>query len=130
MIEGGIAKGVEMEDGREFLANKLIASSLDPLQTFLRLIEKKHLDKEFIEKIEGWKWGKWSLFGVHLVLDEAPKFSVPAADQAFIIVMGYVTQEDLIDHWKAVEEGRLLKEAGFHCSFPSIHDRSPGQTRL
>jgi len=71
IIENGRAVGVQMYDGREVRA-KVVASSLDPQTNFLKLVGKEHLDKAMISNVEGWKWDKWSLFTVHLALNEPP----------------------------------------------------------
>jgi phytoene dehydrogenase-like protein len=76
--------------------------------------------------IEGWKWEKWSLLTTHLAIDGRPHFAAASSDpkinEAFVYVLGYETVEDLIKHWKAIENGELLEAAGLNCCFPSIHD--------
>jgi phytoene dehydrogenase-like protein len=37
-------------------------------------------------------------------------------------VVGYESEQDLINHWEAVRKGELMEGAGFNCCFPSVHD--------
>ncbi len=123
IVEDGVARGVELDDGTVIEANKFVCSSIDPGQTFLKLVGEEQLAPDFAAKIKNWQWEEWSLFGVHLALDAAPQFAAAASDinQAFICVLGYESEQDLIDHWQAIKHGELT-DGGFNCCFPSIHD--------
>ena len=46
---------------------------------------------------------------------------MPNISKAFIYVMGYESEKDLINHWEAIRKGELI-DGGFNCCFPSIHD--------
>jgi len=46
VIEGGEARGVEMEDGVVYEAGKAIISTIDPQQTFLDLVGEENIDHE------------------------------------------------------------------------------------
>jgi phytoene dehydrogenase-like protein len=125
IVEDGTATGVEMEDGTVHKA-KFVASSLDPYQTFLTLVGEEHLDDHFVLRVNDWKWEWDSLFVVHFALDKAPQFTAassnPDLERAFIHVVGYESEQDLINHWEAVRKGELMEGAGFNCCFPSVHD--------
>lgn len=122
LVEGGTARGVELEDGRVIEAEKGIISTVDPHQTFLKLVGPDKLDKDFIDRLNDWKWEGWSLFETHLALESAPQFNHPETAGAYIHVMGYETTQDLINHWEAIKRGELLEGAGFNACFPSLHD--------
>lgn len=128
IIEDGAAKGVEIEDGTVIEADKAVVSSIDPFQTFLKLVGEENLDKDFMERVKDWKWEEWSLFGVHLALEEAPNFTAAASDpeinKAFIYILGYETSEDFINHYQSIARGELMENAGFNCCFPTVHDPS------
>ena len=135
IVEDGAAKGVELEDGTEIRADKAVVSTIDTHQTFLKYIGEDKLDKDFVDMIKIWQWEKWSLFDVHLALEEAPNFtaaaSIPELNQAFIYVLGYETSEELKNHWESMRSGELPENAGFNCCFPSVHDpyqAPPGRT--
>jgi phytoene dehydrogenase-like protein len=126
IVEGGEAKGVEMEEGIVYEATKAVISSIDPVQTFLELIEEDKLEDEFVEKVKGWQWETYSLLGIHSALEERPQFSAaasnPEINNAFIYILGYEKLEDLIDYLDAIYQGELPKNIGFNCCFPSNHD--------
>jgi len=128
MVEDGVAKGVELEDGTQIGAAKAVLSTIDPIQTFIGLVGEAHLAPEFVEKTNGWEWEKWSLLGVHLALEEAPRFkaaeSHPEINDAFIYVLGYESTDELKKHWDAIRNGELPDSAGIMSCFPSIHDPS------
>jgi len=125
VINNGAAKGVELDDGTIIEADKFVASSLDPKQTFLDLVGEENLDAELAFDAKRWQWEQESLFDLHLALDVVPQFTAASSDammnQAFIYVVGYETEDDFVNHWEAVKRGELL-QAGFNCSFPSVLD--------
>lgn len=126
IVEDGTAKGVELEDGTEIMANKAVVSTIDTHQTFLKYVGEDKLDNDFVEMIKIWQWEKWSLFNVHMALEEAPNFTAAASDpeinNAFIYVLGYESSEELKNHWEAMRNGELPDTAGFNACFPSVHD--------
>jgi len=126
VVEGGAAKGVELEDGTLYMASKAVVSTIDTHQTFLDYVGEDKLDAEFVEMLRVWQWEKWSLCVLHLALSEPPRFTAtatqPDLDQAFIHVLGYDSLAELKHHWDAMSEGRMPEGAGFNCCFPSVHD--------
>lgn len=126
MVSDHTATGVEMDDGTVYEAEKAVVSSIDPHQTFLKLMDRKELSEEFVEKVKAWMWEKWSLLTIHLAIDGKPSFaaaaSEPEVNNAFVYVLGFETIDDLINHWKAIDRGELAEGAGFSCCFPSLHD--------
>jgi len=126
IVENKKAKGVELADGTIINASKAVISSVDTHQTFLKFVGKDELEEDFGEKIEVWQWEKWSLFETHMALEEPPVFAVankdPSINKACVYVLGYETLDDLINHWDAIQNGVLMENAGFNCSFPSVHD--------
>lgn len=126
IVENGTAKGVELEDGTQYLADKAVISTIDPHQTFLKYVGEKNMNSELTEMIKAWQWEKWSLFDVHLALSEPPQFKAAAADpqinKAFIYLLGYDNLASLKRHWDEMTQGKMADDAGFNASFPSAHD--------
>ena len=126
IIEDGTAKGVELDDGTLIHAAKAVASTIDPHQTFLKLVGEEHLDEDFLEQIQGWQWEKYSLTGLHLALKEAPNFTAAASDpeinKALVYVLGFETAEELIKDYDAIFKGEVRDQAGFNGCFPTVHD--------
>lgn len=125
VVENGAAVGVELEDGTLYKANKFVASGLDPYQTFLKYVGESNLDDRFVTRINDWQWESSSFFHIHLALDGRPAIkaavSNPDLNDAFISVVGYETEENLIRHYDAIHNGELIS-SGFNFCFPSIHD--------
>lgn len=128
IVEGGEAKGVEMEDGVVYEASKAVISTIDPAQTFVELVGEDKLDAPLANKMKGWQWEAYSLLGVHSALDEKPRFTAaasnPEVDNAFIYILGYETLRDLTDYIDAIYDGAIPDNIGFNCCFPSNHDQS------
>ena len=126
IMDNGAAKGVELEDGTQYMADKAIISTIDIHQTFLKYVGEKNLDKDFVEMIKIWQWEKWSLFDVHLAMAQPPNFkaaaSNPEINKAFIYLLGYENSGDLIKHWETMRTGGMPASPGFNACFPSVHD--------
>ena len=125
IVEDGAAKGVELDNGTVYEAEKAVVSSIDPQQTFLQLVGEEHLSGDFGDKVKNWHWEKWSLCSLHAALEELPAF---AADQdignGLMYVLGYETPDDLIGHWGDIGRGELSPTVGFDAVFPTMHDPS------
>lgn len=126
VVENGAATGVELEDGTRYVADKAVVSTIDTHQTFLKYVGEDKLERDFIDMIRIWQWEKWSLCVLHLALAEPPQFkaaaSQPDLNRAFIHVLGYESLADLKGHWDAMSTGDMPAQAGYNCSFPSVHD--------
>lgn len=126
IVDGGTAKGVELDNGTIIHADKAVVSTIDPHQTFLKLVGEENLSGDFVEKVKGYMWEKHSLMGLHLALEEAPNFAAAASDpeinNAFIYILGYETAGELIDDYEAIDRGELSDTARFNCCFPTVHD--------
>lgn len=73
LARGGCAAGVVLESGEELRAG-LVSSSLDPRQTFLKLIEPRELPPEFLEEVRRYKF-RGSSAKLNLALDGLPEFT-------------------------------------------------------
>jgi len=122
IVENGTAKGVELEDGTQYLADKAVISTIDPHQTFLKYVGEDKLDGELAEMVKMWQWEKWSLFDVHLALSEPPHFKAadadPEIDKSFIYLLGYENLAGLKRHWDMMSQGQMADDAGYNASFP------------
>ena len=126
IVENNTAKGVEMEDGTQYLADKAVISTIDIHQTFLKYVGEDKLEPSFVDMVKSWQWEKWSLFDVHLALSEPPNFkaaaSNPEINKAFIYLIGYESLDDLRNHWEAMRKGEMPASPGYNACFPSVHD--------
>ena len=126
IVEDETAKGVELEDGTKYMANKAVISTIDPHQTFLKLVGEDNLGSQFVEMIKAWEWEHWSLCHLHLALEEPPQFAAaannPDINKAFIYVLGYESTDQLKKYWDGMREGKMPDTPSFNCCFPSVHD--------
>ena len=78
LVKDGAVVGVVLENGDYFTAN-VVASSLDPRQTFSKLVGEEHLPADFVEDVKRYKY-RGSSGKVNLSLDGLPDFTcLPAA---------------------------------------------------
>lgn len=126
IVENNVAKGVELEDGYTYMADKAVISTIDTHQTFLKYVGEKNLQQDFIDMLKSWQWEKWSLFDVHLAMAEPPRFKAaeknPDVDKAFIYLIGYESLGELTGHWEAMRKGEMTPKPGYNACFPSVHD--------
>ncbi len=125
IIENNTATGIELRDGTVIEADRFVASSLDPEQTFMDLIGEEHLEDDLAFGVKNWEWEEESLYVLHMALEEAPKFTAgesnPDMNKAFIYAMGYESDEEFISQWEAIKKGELV-QGGFNACFPSVLD--------
>jgi phytoene dehydrogenase-like protein len=73
IVKNGKAFGVALDNGEE-IYGKVIASSLDPKRTFLKLVDEKELPTEFVEDIRRFRT-RGSSGKINLALDALPDFT-------------------------------------------------------
>ena len=126
LVDQGEARGVLLEDGREYLAEKAVISTLNPHQTFLDYVGRENLDPDFVAMVENYMWEKWSLNNLHLALNEVPHFKAadrnPDVDKALFYILGFEAMQELTDYYDAITSGDLPERFGLTCTFPSVHD--------
>jgi phytoene dehydrogenase-like protein len=79
IVVDGEARGVQLSDAssvgsRSIMADKAVISAVHVKNTFLDLIESKHLDISFIQKIKGISLKGGSLFVLSLITDTLPEY--------------------------------------------------------
>ena len=93
VVEAGRAAGVETVCGQTIRARRLIASSLNPQQTFLTLIDHEHLPGPWIEKASAFQYNLLApLFSLNLNLADPPNYlaaqQLPQIDKALMVILG------------------------------------------
>lgn len=126
IIEGERAAGVILDNGQRIGAGKLVASSVDVPQTFLELVGEDKLESSFIEKVKGFKFSKFPLFGVHLALNEPLRYTAaefdPDVNLGFNYNIGLECLADYFDHEKEIDAGNPPPKPGMQCAQPTLHD--------
>jgi phytoene dehydrogenase-like protein len=109
LVERGRAVGVEIEAGETIGARHFVASSLNPHQTFLDLLDADLVPREVRAAVEGFQYNLLApLFALNLCLREPPRYAAaasrPALAQAFMVILGldHVDQfADIVRHHEA-----------------------------
>ncbi|MGH9773557.1 MAG: phytoene desaturase family protein [Candidatus Acidiferrales bacterium] len=73
LTRNGHVTGVALESGEEIHA-EVVASSVDPRQTFLKMMDERELPAEFVEEVKRYKF-RGSSGKVNLALDALPEFT-------------------------------------------------------
>ncbi|MGB6351053.1 MAG: NAD(P)/FAD-dependent oxidoreductase, partial [Pseudolabrys sp.] len=126
VIENGRAAGIELADGRTVRARQFVASTLDVHQTFEDLVGREQLPAAFLKKLDAFQYTAWSLFGLHLALNESPRFAAekfdPNINRSLKWSIGAETMEDLFSAHQDVQAGRVPKIVQFGSGPLSLLD--------
>ena len=109
IVEGGRAVGIETKAGESIRARHLVASALNPHQTFFDLLDDALVPREVRERVQAFQYNLLApLFGLNLVLREPPQYKAAAARpelaQAFMVILGldHVDQfHEIVRHHEA-----------------------------
>jgi phytoene dehydrogenase-like protein len=126
IVENGRAAGIELADGRTVRAKQFVASTLDVHQTFESLIGREQLPAAFCKKLDDFQYTAWSLFGLHLALNESPRFAAesfdPNINRSLKWSIGAETMDDLFSAHQDVQAGRVPKIVQFGSGPLSLLD--------
>jgi phytoene dehydrogenase-like protein len=118
------ATGVVLKNGDELTAS-IVASSLDPRQTFLRLLEPDTLPDEFVEDVHRYKF-RGSSGKVNLALDALPDFTALPGPGPHL--RGAISISPSVDYMeRAYDEakyGRFSRHPYIDIVIPSLTDPS------
>ena len=116
-VDGGRATGVELTDGRVFKAGQFVASTIDVHQTFERMVGREQLPEAYREKVDKFHYTTWSLFGLHLALNEPPRYTStefdPNINKALKYNIASESIETLLSAHKEVEHNLIPSEVQF-----------------
>src|SRR5216683_7933610 len=111
LLEGSRASGIVLRDGRTVRARHFVASTLDVHQTFENLIGRNQLPAAFCGKLDAFQYTGWTLFGLHLALEESPRFAAesfdPNINRTLKWSIGAETMQDLSSAFEDVNAGRV-----------------------
>ncbi len=133
VIENGKATGIQLADGPTVRARQFVASTLDVHQTFETLVGREQLPDSFLKKLDGFQYTAWSLFGLHLALNESPQFAAakfdPNINRSLKWSIGAETMEDLNAAHMDVQAGRVPKIIQFGSGPLSLLDPDASAAR-
>ena len=126
LLDNGRAVGVRTSTGREYYADKLVASSLDLDQTFNRMLPAEAVPDEIKPEIDNYEYQDGSLFSVHMAMNKLPTYKAakfdPDINQAWVLNMGYETLADFNNDWKDIRNGQVPESPRLNVAINSMFD--------
>ena len=124
IVRDNTARGVVLDNGDEIPAS-IVASSVDPRLTFLKLVDRSILPGEFLDDVNRYKF-RGSSGKVNLALDALPEFtSLPGAGPH---LRGAVSISPSVDYmeraYDAAKYGRFSPRPYIDIVIPSLTDPS------
>jgi phytoene dehydrogenase-like protein len=122
IVKGGRAVGVALQNGDEIHA-RAVLSSADPVVTFLKLVESKHLPEDLVRSIQKFRM-RGSSGKVNIALSELPDFT--ALPGAGALHRGAISISPSIDYieraYDDAKYGRFSSQPYVDMIVPSIID--------
>src|SRR5829696_3393187 len=124
LVKDGAAVGVVLENGDYFTAD-VVASSLDPRQTFSKLVGEDNLPADFVEDVKRYKY-RGSSGKVNMALDGLPNFtSLPGPGHH---LRGAISISPSVDYMERAYDdakyGRFSRRPYIDMVIPSLTDPS------
>jgi phytoene dehydrogenase-like protein len=128
LVERGRAVGVELASGERLEARHFVASSLNPQQTFLELMEERDVPREWRERAAGFRYNLLApLFALNLDLRERPVYAAerdfPELGRALMVILGLERYAQFPEMVAAHEQGRIPPTVMWG-STPTVFDPS------
>ena len=124
LIKNDKASGVVLQSGEEVHA-QVIVSGVDPKRTFLKMVDARHLDAEFIKSVGNFKI-RGSSAKVNLALDALPNFTSLPGDGPHL--GGAISISPSIDYieraYDDAKYGDFSRRPYMDIIFPSLLDPS------
>ena len=128
IVEDNRAVGVRLENGDEFRATKLVASSVDMHQTFEKMLPQEVVPESVKKRLETYEYQEATLYSVHMAMDKIPTYKAAAFDpdinDAWIVNAGYETLDDLNKDWEEIRAGKIPADPNMTVSFNTLFDPS------
>ena len=125
LVRNGRARGVVLESGDEIEAST-VASNLDPKLTFLRLLDEKDLDDEFVRAIRNFRIEGTSC-KINLALNGLPEFTAypGAPGPHHKATMHICPSIEYVERaWDDAKYGRASERPLLELTIPTMYDAS------
>jgi phytoene dehydrogenase-like protein len=138
LLTDGKATGVQLKDGTEVKANKLVASNADLKATLLKMVGEDNLSDLWVKRTKDFKIGpSCVLASTAMALHEAPVFKSakhnPDINKTFYTMVGFDTPEEILEYCSDAENGRIPRIPGAGIWVNSLWDPTyapPGKHSL
>lgn len=111
LVENDRVVGIETDQGETFRATQFIASGLNPQQTFVELIDRRHLPADWLAQARDFRYNTLApLFALNLNLREPPCYladSPGELDQAFMVILGLEEGDQFQEIVASHERGQI-----------------------
>jgi phytoene dehydrogenase-like protein len=108
--------------------SRFVASTVDVPQTFTKMVGEDQLPPEYREKVKNFQQTNWSLFGLHLALNEAPRHVGtdfhPGINQALKVNIGCQSLDQLFALHDEVAAGKIPTKVSFGTGSATQFDPS------
>lgn len=93
LVEGQRVVGIRESDGQEYRVKQLIASALNPQQTFLELLAAEYVPTDWRRQALEFRYNTLApLFGIYVNLTSPPRYAAAdmhaSADEALMVIVG------------------------------------------
>jgi phytoene dehydrogenase-like protein len=126
VVENGKATGVQLAGG-ERIAAAVVAANTDPKRTFLTLVGRDHLDRDFADDISGWRQNSGT-FRMNLALKALPRFDLaapaPPRDPARCHLTFAPGLHTFDETYELAARGEIPNRAVISAHFPTVFDPS------
>jgi len=124
LMQNNRAVGVELFDG-QIIKAKVVASSLDPQTTFMKLVGEDHLPTALKSYVKNWAWDKTSFFTTHIAIKEPLHYKADERDidSTFMNIIGIDSADELAAMANQIRAGEIPPAAG-HCSMETLYDHT------
>ena len=128
LVCSGRVTGVELTTGEQIHASGFVASGLNPQQTFLDLMPAEAVPASVREKAAEFQYNLLApLFGLHLALDEPPRYAAsanhPELNGAFMVIVGLERFGQFHEIVAAHERGEIPSPVAWGAC-PTLFDSS------
>jgi phytoene dehydrogenase-like protein len=128
VVENGKAVGVETASGEVLRARRFVASSLNPQQTFLDLLDDSLVPRDIRDLAAAFQYNLLApLFALNLNLREPPRYAAranhPELDRAFMVILGLDHVDQFTEIVRHHEAGTVPPTVMWGAS-PTVFDPS------
>jgi phytoene dehydrogenase-like protein len=126
IVEDGRAVGVRINDGREYFADKLVASSTDLGQTFEKFLAPDEVSEDVKKIVDDYEYQDGSLYSVHLAMHKIPTYKAakfdPDINKAWVLNMGYECLTDFNYDWTDIRNKKAPARPRLNVAVNSLYD--------
>jgi phytoene dehydrogenase-like protein len=127
LVDNGKSIGVALTDGTQ-IRSRSVVSNADPKCTFLKLVDARHLDPKFVQRIKSLKT-EAAYFKFHAALSDAPDFSAyfgdgsPSFDPRFLAEVKICPSIDYFTQaWTDAKRGLPSRAPVMEVQIPTAYD--------